>query len=115
MPVKITSANFESEVLQADVPVLVDFWAPWCGPCRMIGPVLEDLAPAYAGRVKVAKVNVDEEPALAQAFQVRGIPTLYALHNGEVIDQMVGFGGKKQLEDAFAKLAEIGSAQSVAS
>ena len=111
MPVTITSENFEREVLQAEVPVLIDFWAPWCGPCRMIGPVLDALAPQYDGRVKVAKVNVDEEPALAQAFQVRGIPTLYAMHRGEVVDQMVGFGGKKQLEDAFARLAEIGAAR----
>ena len=73
----------------------------------MIGPVLEDLAPEYAGRVKVGKVNVDEEPALAQAFQIRGIPALYALKNGEVVDSMVGWGGKKRLEDAFEKLAAM--------
>ena len=107
--IHITEANFETEVLQAKEPVLIDFWAPWCGPCRQIGPVLDELAPEYAGRVKVAKVNVDEEPGLAQAFQVRGIPTLYAMQGGEVIDQMVGWGGKQRLEDAFAKLATIGA------
>jgi thioredoxin 1 len=105
--VQITTENFEEEVLNSTEPVIIDFWAPWCGPCRMIGPVLEELAPKYKGRVKVAKVNVDEEPALAQSFQVRGIPALYALRDGEVVDQMVGWGGKKRLEDALEKLATM--------
>jgi len=106
--VQVTTDNFEEEVIKSSQPVLIDFWAPWCGPCRMIGPVLEELAPQYEGRVKVAKVNVDEEPELAQAFQVRGIPALYAIKDGAVVDQMVGWGGKKRLEDAMAKLAEMG-------
>ena len=112
--VEITAENFEQEVLQSKEPVIIDFWAPWCGPCRMIGPVLEELAPQYEGRVKVAKVNVDEQPALAQSFRVRGIPALYALKDGEVVDEMVGWGGKKRLVDAFEKLAEMGNSDDTA-
>ena len=112
--VHITHENFQAEVLDATEPVFIDFWAPWCGPCRAIGPVLDELSATYQGKVKVAKVNVDEQPELSQAFQVRGIPTLYAMHRGEVVDQMVGFGGKRQLEQAFAKLAEIGATHAVA-
>jgi len=105
--VEVTSENFEEEVLNSQEPVIIDFWAPWCGPCRMIGPVLEELAPDYLGRVKVAKVNVDEQPDLAQRFRVRGIPALYALKDGDVVDEMVGWGGKKRLVDAFEKLAAM--------
>ena len=105
--VHVTADNFEDEVLSSKEPVIIDFWAPWCGPCRMIGPVLDELAPQFEGRVKVAKVNVDEEPELAQSFQVRGIPALYAVKGGEVVDQMVGWGGKQRLVDAFNKLAEM--------
>lgn len=108
--VKVTTDNFETEVLKSSEPVLIDFWAPWCGPCRMIAPVLDELAPQYQGRVKVAKVNVDEEPALAQAFRVRGIPTLCAVKDGAVVDEIVGFGGKQMLVDAMEKLANMGEA-----
>ena len=103
--IHVTSEDFEAEVLKSDEPVVIDFWAPWCGPCRSIGPVLDDLAQRYAGEVKVAKVNVDEQPGLADAFKVSGIPTLYALNKGEVVSHMVGFSGPKALEDLFAKLS----------
>lgn len=106
-PIDVTTATFETEVNSASEPVVVDFWAPWCGPCKQIGPVLEELAATYAGQVKVAKVNVDEEPALAQAFGVRGIPTLTVLHNGESVGQMVGFRGRAALEDLFTDLAKL--------
>ncbi len=85
-----TDANFNRLVNESDVPVLVDFWAPWCGPCQMIGPVLEDVAKEYVGRAKVVKVNVDEEQRVAGGFGVRSIPTIAVFHNGEVKDTIVG-------------------------
>jgi thioredoxin 1 len=87
---KVTKDNFDAEVLKADTPVLVDFWAPWCGPCRMLGPVVEEVATEVGTKAKVCKVNVDEEPELAQAFGVMSIPTLVALRGGKVTDSAVG-------------------------
>ena len=104
-PINVTAANFESEVLHSDIPVVMDFWAPWCGPCRLIGPVLEKLAATHSGSVKVAKINVDEEPELASAFQVRGIPTLYTMRDGKVAGHVVGFHGADALNRMFADLA----------
>ncbi len=106
-PIDVTTASFETEVNGSAQPVVVDFWAPWCGPCKQIGPVLEELAQTYAGQVKVAKVNVDQEPDLAQAFGVRGIPTLTVLHKGKSLGQMVGFRGRGALEDLFTDLAKL--------
>jgi thioredoxin 1 len=85
-----TDANFDEIVNKSDVPVLVDFWAPWCGPCRMVGPVLEEVSGEYAGRVKVVKVNVDEEQGVAGSMGIRSIPTIALFHMGEVKDLLVG-------------------------
>lgn len=90
MPVTVTDATFAREVLESDLPVLVDLWAPWCGPCRMIAPVVEKIARDYAGRLKVAKLNVDENPQTAMRYQVQGIPTLLIFKGGRVADRIVG-------------------------
>ena len=104
-PVDVNFDNFEQEVLNADQPVVIDFWAAWCGPCRQIGPVLADLARKYDGKVKVAKINVDQERAIAGHFQVQGIPALFVVHNRTVVDSMVGFGGRGPLEKLFERHA----------
>ncbi len=88
--VVLTDANWKQEVSEAQVPVLVDFWAEWCPPCRMIAPSVDALATAYAGRVKVGKLNVDENPDVSEAFSIRSIPTLLVLREGKVVDQQVG-------------------------
>ncbi len=95
--VYITDSSFDDEVLAAELPVLVDFWAEWCGPCKMIGPVLEEIAGEYAGRVKVAKLNIDENPNTPPKFGIRGIPTLMLYKGGAVEATKVGAVNKSQL------------------
>lgn len=101
--IEATDANFQKEVLESDVPTVVDFWAPWCGPCRQIAPVLEELAAQYDGKVKVAKVNVDQNRQVASSYQIQSIPTLITVKNGEVVSRQVGFSNKQGLEKLFSE------------
>ena len=98
----ITKENFEKEVLKSDVPVVVDFWAAWCGPCKALAPILEEVDAELAGTVKVAKINIDEEEELAAQFRVMSIPTLLLFKNGEVVNKSVGLAPKEEVV-AFAK------------
>ena len=98
--IMFTDQNFEQEVLKSDMPVLVDFWAEWCGPCRMQAPIIEQVAKDFNGKAKVGKLEVDQNPATAQKYQVMSIPTLMIIKKGEIIWQGVGLQQKKNLEDA---------------
>jgi thioredoxin 1 len=97
--VELTDANFETEVLHTALPAVVDFYAPWCGPCKVIAPLLEQFAAEFAGRLKFAKANVDETPGLAACFEITGVPTLLLFRGGAPVDQVVGFPGPHQLKD----------------
>ena len=97
---EFSGSNFETEVVQSDVPVLVDFWAPWCGPCKMIGPIIEELAGEFGDKVKIGKVNVDNNQDLAAKFGIRGIPTVMLFKGGESINSFVGLRSKEDLAAA---------------
>lgn len=101
---ELNQANFQKEVLEASEPVVVDFWAAWCGPCRMIAPILEELATEYSGRVKFAKVNVDENQQLAAQYQITSIPTLIFFKNGQVRNVVVGLKSKADLKQLIDQL-----------
>jgi thioredoxin 1 len=104
--IAINETTFETEVLQSDKPALVDLWAPWCGPCRMIAPVVEEIAAEHDGRFKITKVNIDESPLLAHRFGVRSIPTLLFFKDGALCDQLVGTAAKKTIVGKLEALAE---------
>ena len=96
-PLDVTDSTFDTEVLKSEQPVLVDFWAPWCPPCRMVGPMVEDLASRMQGRLKVCKVNVDDNPTVAQTYAIRAVPTLLVFKNGALVDRLVGAMPKEML------------------
>ena len=103
--VTLTQENFASEVLQSPTPVLVDFWAEWCGPCKMIAPALDELAEEFGGRAKIGKVNIDDHQGLATQYGVRAIPTLLIFQKGEVVEQLVGARGKRDLKSSLERVA----------
>lgn len=102
--IQVTDSDFETHVLKSDIPCLVDFWAPWCGPCKAIGPMIEELAGQYAGKIKVVKMNVDDNPSSPSRYGIRAIPTLILFKGGEIVDQVTGAVGKTQLESMFNKV-----------
>ena len=103
MELTLTNENFESEILNSDIPAAVDFWASWCGPCKMVAPVIEELAREYSGKVKIGKVNVDEEAELAVKYGIVSIPTVLIFKNGEVAEKLVGAQSQDEYEDAIDK------------
>lgn len=103
--IELTADNFEAEVLKSETPVLVDFWAEWCAPCRMLAPTIEQVASDYGDRIKVGKLNVDHFGDIAARYQIRGIPTILVFHRGEVHDQMVGAGSKENIVRMVDKVA----------
>jgi thioredoxin len=103
--VTLTQENFGEQVLQSTTPVLVDFWAEWCGPCKMIAPILDELADEYDGRVKIGKINIDEQQGVAAEYGIRAIPTLLLFDKGQVADQIVGLRSKRDLKASFDRVA----------
>ena len=103
--IHLNKENFASEVLKSSTPVLVDFWGEWCPPCRALAPILDELADEYDGRVKIAKVNIDDQQGLAAEYGVRAIPTLLLFHQGQVADQIIGLRSKRDLKASFDRVA----------
>ncbi|MCB2179874.1 thioredoxin [bacterium] len=106
-PIHVTDAQFEETVLKNELPVVVDFWAPWCGPCKMVGPILDKLAKEYAGQVVIAKVNTDEDQQFAMQYGVQGIPTMIFVHDGKLIHRQVGALPEPVLRDLFEQFMNI--------
>ncbi|MCX7905252.1 MAG: thioredoxin [Elusimicrobiales bacterium] len=104
MAYNITDDNFKKEVIESPIPVLVDFWAPWCGPCRMIAPIIDEIAAKYEGKVKVVKINTDENPKSASEYRITAIPTLLFFKEGKVIKEIVGVVPKEEIEKALDEL-----------
>ena len=102
MAVELTDANFEEQVINSDKPVMVDFWAEWCGPCRMVGPIVEELSGEYEGKAVIGKVNVDHNPGVSAKYGIRNIPTVLFFKGGEIVDKQVGAAPKKAYEDKLA-------------
>ena len=105
-PIHVTDAEFDAKVMQSSVPVIVDFWAPWCGPCRMVAPILDELSKEYDGQIVVAKVNTDENPQHAIQFGVQGIPTMLFVKDGKVVDRIVGAAPKPSIQQRIDALVE---------
>ena len=103
MSLEINDSNFKSEVSDSQIPVLVDFWAPWCGPCKMVAPVLDEISKEYEGKVKVAKLNVDESPNTATEFGIRSIPTLIMFKDGKVLEQTIGVQSRENIKQMIDK------------
>lgn len=107
----VTDASFEADVLKSEIPVLVDFWAPWCGPCRIVGPTLDRVAEQYAGRVTVAKVNVDENPATSMEYGIRSIPTIALFNRGEVVNGVIGVAPEAHFAEMLDEQLATGAKQ----
>ncbi|MBC2705816.1 thioredoxin TrxC [Desulfobacula sp.] len=103
-PVNVTDSTFDREVLASTLPVLVDCWAPWCGPCKAIGPIMEELAAKYRARLKIAKLNVDDNPGIGSRYSISSIPTMLLVKNGQIIDTLIGALPKEQLESQIARI-----------
>jgi len=101
--IELNDANFDSEVIHSDTPVLVDFWAPWCGPCRAVAPIVEEISSSYAGKVKVGKLNVDDNQQITMKFGIRSIPTLIVFKGGQAVEQIIGAVPKGEIERAVGK------------
>jgi thioredoxin 1 len=106
-PLHVTDAAFEQTVLKSEKPVIVDFWAPWCGPCKMVAPILDKLAVEYAGKVVIAKVNTDDNPEWAQKYGVQGIPTMLFIYDGKIVHRQVGALPERMLKEAVAQFLEV--------
>ncbi len=106
-PIHVSDAEFEDKILKSPTPVVVDFWAPWCGPCKMVAPVLEKVAQEYSGKLVIAKVNTDENPEWAMKYGVQGIPTLLFVSGGKIVHRQVGFAGEKMLRTVVEEFVAV--------